>query len=96
MHSKHARGLNFYFFFLYSNALSYRFLRFFFSLAGISSPFNRDTELPQYYPKEDAKTGLSRERLCRMALECDAWQVCEKKDKTGMSRGRRGGRLERE
>eukprot|EP00802_Teleaulax_amphioxeia_P023159 Tamp_23698.p1 GENE.Tamp_23698~~Tamp_23698.p1 ORF type:complete len:165 (+),score=30.24 Tamp_23698:504-998(+) len=41
---------------------------------GTRTPFNRNTELPQYYPKDDGSSGMTRHHRFRMALECDVWQ----------------------
>eukprot|EP00277_Geminigera_cryophila_P044758 CAMPEP_0173081980 /NCGR_PEP_ID=MMETSP1102-20130122/17788_1 /TAXON_ID=49646 /ORGANISM="Geminigera sp., Strain Caron Lab Isolate" /LENGTH=235 /DNA_ID=CAMNT_0013957049 /DNA_START=127 /DNA_END=834 /DNA_ORIENTATION=+ len=41
---------------------------------GDTSPFNRNTELPKYYPVEDEETGLSRKHRLALALEADIWQ----------------------
>lgn len=43
---------------------------------GDSTPLNRHTQLPVYYPKNDAETGLSRAARLAMARDCDVWQWC--------------------
>jgi len=41
---------------------------------GDTSPFNRNTQLPKYYPIEDEDSGLSRKQILDLSLESDIWQ----------------------